>query len=178
MARGGLMQLVQLYNVYMMIRSFTLYPDKLAVGFFAGFIGLLVNDLLPLFIAVTVFEFVDFVTGVLKSVVVAKRTKKRFAFESVKAWRTIYKYVFILIGIVLADMLAQVLAKDGAERLRFANYFTAFCCGVEFWSFLENAAVISDHPLFRWLRKFMKFKVEDQLGMSFDDAQKEDEKTE
>lgn len=155
-----------------------LYWEKFAAGFFAGFVGLLVNDLLPLFIAVTVFEFVDFVTGVLKSAVVAKRTKKRFAFESVKAWRTIYKYVFILIGIVLADMLAQVLADGGDERLRFANYFTAFCCGVEFWSFLENAAVISDHPLFRWLRKFMKFKVEDQLGMSFDDAQKEDEKTE
>ena len=161
-----------------MIRTFTLYTDKLIVGFFAGFIGLLVNDLLPLFIAVTVFEFVDFITGVLKSAVVAKRTKQKFAFESIKAWRTIYKYVFILIGIVLADMLAQVLAEQTESRLRFANYFTAFCCGVEFWSFLENAAVISDHPIFRWLRKFMKFKVEDQLGMSFDDAQKEDEKTE
>ena len=159
-----------------MIRNFTIYPDKLAVGFFAGFVGLLVNDLLPLFIAVTVFEFVDFITGVLKSAVVSKRTKQKFAFESVKAWRTIYKYVFILIGIVLADMLSQVLSENMDSRLRFANYFTAFCCGVEFWSFLENAAVISDHPLFRWLRKFMKFKVEDQLGMTFDEAQKETEK--
>ena len=156
-----------------MIRHFTIYPDKLLVGFFAGFVGLLVNDLLPLFIAVTVFEFVDFITGVLKSAVVAKRTKQKFAFESVKAWRTIYKYVFILIGIVLADMLSQVLSETMDSRLRFANYFTAFCCGVEFWSFLENAAVISDHPLFRWLRKFMKFKVEDQLGMTFDEAKKE-----
>ena len=159
-----------------MIRHFTIYPDKLFVGFFAGFIGLLVNDLLPLFVAVTVFEFVDFITGVLKSAVVAKRTKQKFAFESVKAWRTIYKYVFILIGIVLADMLSQVLSENMDSRLRFANYFTTFCCGVEFWSFLENAAVISDHPLFRWLRKFMKFKVEDQLGMTFDEAQKETEK--
>ena len=159
-----------------MIRNFTIYPDKLAVGFFAGFVGLLVNDLLPLFIAVPVFEFVDFITGVLKSAVVAKRTKQKFAFESVKAWRTIYKYVFILIGIVLVDMLSQVLSENMDSRLRFANYFTAFCCGVEFWSFLENAAVISDHPLFRWLRKFMKFKVEDQLGMTFDEAQKETEK--
>lgn len=156
-----------------MIRTFTLYPDKLIVGFFAGFVGLLVNDLLPLFITVTVFELVDFITGVLKSAVIAKRTKQKFAFESVKAWRTIYKYILILIGIVLADMLAQVLSENMDSRLRFANYFTAFCCGVEFWSFLENAAVISDHPLFRWLRKFMKFKVEDQLGMTFDDAQKE-----
>lgn len=52
----------------------------------------------------------------------------------------------------------------------------AFCCGVEFWSFLENAAVISEHPVFRWLRKFMKIKVEDQIGMTFEEAKKDDEK--
>ena len=130
---------------------------------------------IPLFIMVTVFELVDFITGVIKSAVVAKRTKQRFAFESVKAWRTIYKYVFILIGIILAEMLDQTVANE--TRLRFANYFTAFCCGVEFWSFLENAAVISDHPLFRWLRKFMKFKLEDEIGMTFEDAKNEDIKS-
>lgn len=147
-----------------------LYWEKFAAGLFAGFVGLLVNDLLPLFIDVTVFVAVDFITGVLKSAVVAKRTKQKFAFESIKAWRTIYKYVFILIGIVLAEMLDQTVANE--SRLRFAKYFTAFCCGVEFWSFLENAAVISDHPLFRWLRRFMKFKLEDEIGMTFEDAQK------
>ena len=103
---------------------------------------------------------------------VAKRTKQRFAFESVKAWRTIYKFVFILVGIVLAEMLDQTVANE--SRLRFANYFTAFCCGVEFWSFLENAAVISDHPIFRWLRRFMKFKLEDEIGMTFEDAKKDE----
>lgn len=148
----------------------TLYPAKILAGILAGFLSVFVDNILPLFLMVTVFEFVDFVTGVIKSAVIAKRTKQRFAFESVKAWRTIYKFVFILVGIVLAEMLDKTIAVE--TRLRFANYFTAFCCGVEFWSFLENAAVISDHPLFRWLRRFMKFKVEDQIGMTFEDAKK------
>lgn len=152
----------------------TLYPAKILAGILAGFLSVFVENLFPLFITVTVFELVDFITGVIKSAVVAKRSGGRFAFESVKAWRTIYKFVFILIGIVLAEMLDRTLAID--TRLRFANYFTAFCCGVEFWSFLENAAVISDHPVFRWLRKYMRFKVEDQIGMSFEEAKKEDGK--
>lgn len=155
-----------------MIKTMTIYPAKILAGVLAGFLSMFVENLLPLFITVTVFEAVDFVTGVIKSYVVAERTKRRFTFESIKAWRTIYKYVFILIGIVLTEMLDQTIANE--TRLRFANYFTAFCCGVEFWSFLENAAVISDHPLFRWLRKFMKFKLEDEIGMTFEDAKKDE----
>ena len=150
---------------------FNIYPMKIAAGIMAGFASMFVENLLPLFVTVTIFELVDFITGVIKSGVVNKRNGKSFAFESIKAWRTIYKYVFILIGIWLAEMLDQTVTEE--TRLRFANYFTAFCCGVEFWSFLENAAVISDHPVFRWLRKFMKFKLEDEMGMTFKDAQDE-----
>jgi phage-related holin len=109
----------------------------------------------------------DFVTGCIKSAVVSKRKGGKFAFESVKAWRTIYKFVLILIGIVLAELLDQTFGNDG--RLKLANYFTAFCCGVEFWSFLENAAVISDHPIFRMLKKVMREKVEDQINATFED---------
>lgn len=157
-----------------MMVNFNLYPAKILAGLVAGFMAAFVQNLLPLFVAVTVFEAVDFVTGCIKSGVVAHRNHEKFAFESVKAWRTIYKFVFILIGVVLAEMLDAIIAED--TRLRFANYFTAFCCGVEFWSFLENAAVISDHPIFRWLRQFMKIKVEDQTGIDFDGVKKETEK--
>ena len=143
-----------------------LYPAKILAGLLAGFAAVFVDSLLPLFLTVTVFELVDFITGCIKSAVVAKRKKEKFAFESVKAWRTIYKYVFLLIGIVLCEMLDHVIVEEG--RLRFANYFTGFACGVEFWSFLENAAIISDHPLFRWLRKFMKLKVEETTGLTID----------
>ena len=150
---------------------FNIYPTKVAAGVVSGFISLAITNLLPLFIAVLVFEAVDFITGCIKSYVVAKRTGQSFSFESIKAWRTIYKIVFILVGIVLFEILDATISAD---RFRFANYFTAFCCGVELWSFLENAAVISDHPIFRWLRKFMKIKVEDQIGAKFDDMKKEE----
>lgn len=153
--------------------NFNLYSAKIIAGLVAGFFAVFVQNLLPLFIAVTVFETVDFVTGCIKSGVIAHRNHEKFAFESVKAWRTIYKFVFILVGVVLAEMLDAIIAEN--TRLRFANYFTAFCCGVEFWSFLENAAVISDHPIFRWLRRFMKFRLEDEIGMTFEDAKKDEE---
>ena len=150
-----------------------LYPAKIACGIVGAFFSIFIQNLLPLFIAVIVFEAVDFITGCIKSAVVAKRNGERFAFESIKAWRTIYKFVFILIGIVLAEILDTIIMDD---RLRLANYFTAFACGVEFWSFLENAAVISDHPVFRWLRKFMKLKVEDKLGADFEEMTKDEGK--
>lgn len=149
---------------------FNMYPAKVIVGIIAAALASLETNLLPLFLTVTVFEIIDFVTGVIKSYVTSKRKGERFAFESVKAWRTIYKFVFILIGIMLAEMLDHTIAAE--TRLRFANYFTGFCCGIELWSFLENAAVISEHPLFLWLRKFMKFKVEDQMGMTLEEAKK------
>lgn len=151
--------------------ALSIYPAKLLSGVLAGIASVFIRDLHPLFVAVCIFEITDFVTGVIKSAVVAKRAKQKFAFESVKAWRTIYKLVFILLGIVLAEMLDGLVSES---RLRFANYFAAFACGVEFWSFLENAAVISDHPVFRWLRKFMKIKVEDQIGMTFEEAKKDE----
>lgn len=147
-----------------------MYPAKVLCGLLVGSLSIFVDNLVPLFVSVLVFEAVDFVTGCIKSYVVSKRRKERFAFESIKAWRTIYKLVFILIGIVLAEMLDHTISAEG--RLRFANYFTAFCCGVEFWSFLENSAVISEHPVFLWLRQFMKFKVEDQIGMEIPEEPK------
>ena len=149
-----------------------MYPAKTLAGVIAGICTMCVENLLPLFITVIIFELMDFVTGVVKSAVVARRAGKKFAFESVKAWRTIYKFVFILMGIVLAELLDKTLAGEDV-RLRLANFFTAFCCGVEFWSFLENAAVISEHPIFRWLRRFMKEKVEGELGTTFEEAQPE-----
>lgn len=144
-----------------------MHPTKILAGVVAGFLGILTDNLLPLFVCVVVFEVMDFVTGVIKSAVVSKRKGERFAFESIKAWRTIYKFVFILVGIVLAELLDTTIAEQ--TRLRLANYFTAFCCGVEFWSFLENAAIISDHPIFRYLKRFMKEKAEDAIGAKFDD---------
>ena len=142
--------------------NYNIYPMKMFAGVMAGFASVWTEELRPLFIAVLVFECVDFVTGVMKSFVKARREGRNFAFESVKAWRTIYKVIFLLVGVALMEYLDRILAVEG--RLRFANYFTGFCCGVEFWSFLENAAEISEHQIFRYLKRFMKAKVEDEVG--------------
>ena len=139
----------------------TLYPAKLISGLLAGLLSVFVRNLLPLFVTVTIFEAVDFVTGVIKSYVVAKRTNQRFAFESVKAWRTIYKYVFILVGVFLAELLDKTLATE--IRLRLANYFMAFCCGVEFWSFLENASQLSESPMFVWLKQYVRRRIRKEV---------------
>lgn len=146
--------------------TFNLYPEKIISGLLAGVVGAFTENLFVLVCAAAIFEIVDFITGCWKSGVEAKAKGEKFAFESTKAWRTIYKAVFILVGIVLAEMLDDVMTEN---RLRLANYFTAFVCGVEFWSFLENAAVISDYPIFRWLRKFMKTKVEKELDTTFEE---------
>ena len=37
-------------------------------------------------------------------------------------------------------------------------------CGIEMWSFLENASVISDARIFAWLRNYVKRKVEREFG--------------
>ena len=144
--------------------SFNLYPLKIFVGGFTGFLSVFVEELMPLFFTVLFFEVVDFVTGLIKSAVVSKRKGEHFAFESIKAWRTIYKLIFLILGIVLCEMLDRALSLE--SRFRFANYFTVFCCGIELWSFLENAAVISDHPIFRALRKVMRVKIEEQIGLT------------
>jgi len=143
-----------------MYKTLTISTGQTLAGIIAGVMSYFVHNILPLVVCVIIFEAVDFVTGVWKSRVLAKRNGEKFAFESVKAWRTIYKIVFILAGIVLAEML-DVVTTD--YDLRLAHFFTAFCCGVEFWSFLENAAVISNHPIFRWLKKFMKERMKDQI---------------
>jgi len=156
--------------VMISLDNFNFYHEKVMSGLIAGAVGVFFDTLMPLFICVFIFEAIDFITGIMKSYVHAKRNGERFAFESIKAWRTIYKIVFILLGIVLSEMLDSIISE---ESLRLANFFTAFCCGIEFWSFLENAAEISEHPVFRWLKKFMKHKVENEIGESFDNMKEE-----
>ena len=57
--------------------TFNLYPAKMGMGLFAGFLSLCTENLFPLFVTVIVFEFIDFVTGVIKSGVVNKEKDSR-----------------------------------------------------------------------------------------------------
>lgn len=120
-----------------------------------------------------IFVAIDFVTGVWASYVRYKRAglRDKWGFESSKAWNTVFKLLFIMCGIYLAWRIDTDILHF--LNLRLANIFTGFVCGVEFWSYLENAAEISQHPIFRALKKVIKEKVDKELGFDTDITQHE-----
>lgn len=100
----------------------------------------------PLLIIALAFVAVDFLTGVLADRHKSHATGAKWHFESRKAWRTITKLSFVMAGIMLAWMLDSLLMP--LVNLRLANLFTGFVCGVEFWSYLENATTITGERRF------------------------------
>lgn len=118
----------------------------------------------PLILCASAFVAVDFVTGILASRKRARRAGRAWGIESRKAWNTVYKLCFVMAGIVLSWLIDSYVL--GFMGLRLANLFTGFVCGVELWSYLENAAEISEHPVFRGLKRYMKSRVEDALNGS------------
>ena len=115
-----------------------------------------------LILCAVIFIALDFITGVAASYKRAHRSGEPWGFESQKARATVVKLLCVMAGIVLAWLIdAYILSY---MNLRLANLFTGFACGVEFWSYLENAAEISDHPVFRWLKKYMKSKFDKAIG--------------
>lgn len=116
----------------------------------------------PLVCCALAFVCIDFATGIAASYKRACRANRPWAFESAKAWRTIYKLVFITAGIAMTWMIDTYILPFAG--LHLANLFTGFACGVELWSYLENAAEISEYPLFRGLKKLMKRKIDRELN--------------
>ena len=144
--------------------------------YISGAIGAIIAYFAPvrtLVIIALVFVTIDFITGCWASRERARRRQELWVFSSLKAWRTVYKAVFIMGGIMLAWMLDGVLAE--VVTLRLAMLFTGFVCGVEMWSYLENAAEISDHPIFRWVRNYTVHKLED-AGIDIEMHAKQDVK--
>ena len=115
----------------------------------------------PLISVATFFIVVDFITGVLASRAVAVREGREWWFESRKAWRTILKAGFVAIAIVMMWIVDHHVLEF--MQLNMAKLFTGFVCGVELWSFLENACRISDAPLFRYLRRYVRHRVRKEV---------------
>ena len=104
----------------------------------------------PLAATTVVFIGVDFLSGVAADRAAALREGRAWYFESCKAWRTM---AWLIDSCVLDFM-----------RLNLARLLTGFTCGVELWSFLENAAQLSDAPLFRWLRRYVHRRIRKEAG--------------
>jgi phage-related holin len=135
--------------------------SKYVSGIVAALIALLC-PITPLIITATFFVAIDFLTGILASYVAAKNSGQKWRLESRKAWRTVYKLCFIVTGIVMTWLVDSLVL--GFMELNLANLFTGFVCGVELWSFVENAATISQSKLFKWLSRWIKSKLRKEVG--------------
>lgn len=116
----------------------------------------------PLIATAMVFIAIDFITGIIASRTEAKRNNKPWRLESRKMWRTVVKAGFVALAIVMMWIIDTILL--GFMHLNLANIFTGFVCGVELWSFIENAARISGASLFEWLSRWFKRRISKELG--------------
>ena len=116
----------------------------------------------PMAATTAAFIGIDFLTGVAASRAVARREGRPWWFESAEAWRTVQKLALVATGIVMAWAVDRHVLDF--MDLHAARLFTGFACGVEFWSFLENAAQLSDAPLFRWLKRYVRRRMRKEAG--------------
>ena len=133
----------------------------------------MLSPLYPMLACAVVFILIDFATGLWAGRVRARRAGQRWKVDNIKAWRTAFKIWFTMVGIVMAGAIETHILDF--MTLNLAKIFTGFICGVEFWSFLENAAEITDYSVFRGLKKLMKKKVEDAIGCDLEEGKPNNE---
>ena len=134
---------------------------KYISGVVAALVALLC-PITPLVVTASVFIAIDFVTGIYASYVAACKEGRAWRIESRKAWRTINKLCFVVTGIVMTWLIDSFVLQF--MELHLANIFTGFVCGVELWSFIENAAIISQSSLFVWLGRWIKRRIGKEVG--------------
>lgn len=116
----------------------------------------------PLVATVVCCILADFVSGVAADRAAARREGRKWYFESREAWRTVEKLALTLTAVAMA-WLIDCCVLDFMQ-LHAARLFAGFTCGVELWSFLENAAQLSEAPLFRWLRRYVRRRIRREMG--------------
>ena len=132
--------------------------------YFSGCAAALValfSPAMPIVWCVVGFILFDFVTGVAASLAEARRSGERWYFESREAWRTVEKLGFTIIALLMAYTIDVVLLDF--MHLNLSRLFAGFVCGVELWSFLENACRISSSPLLRHLRAIVRTKLGEEV---------------
>lgn len=111
----------------------------------------------PLVWCVVGFISFDFLTGVLASRADARREGAEWYFTSSEAWHTAQKLGFTIIALCMAYLIDTQMLDF--MHLNLTKLFAGFVCGVEMWSFLENACRISDSSLLNYLRRWVGGKV-------------------
>jgi len=128
----------------------------------AAWVGALCAPIGPLVACAVIFISIDFFSGVAADRAVARREGRAWYFESRRAWRTVLKLGLAITAIAMAWLIDSCVLDF--MRLNIARLFTGFMCGVELWSFLENAAQLSEAPLFRFLRRYVRRRIGKEAG--------------
>ena len=126
----------------------------------AAGIAALFAPVVPLVWSLVAFIGIDFVTGVVASRAERRRAGEAWYFESREAWRTVEKLGFTIIALLMAYMIDTLMLDF--LGLNLTKLFAGFVCGVEMWSFVENACRISDAPLLRHVRRLVRVKLKEQ----------------
>ncbi|MEG1622340.1 MAG: phage holin family protein [Alistipes sp.] len=116
----------------------------------------------PLILCAILFIGMDFLSGVAADRAIAHQKGRKWYFESGQAWHTVLKIGFVLAAIVMAWLIDSCIL-DFLD-LKLAKLFTGFTCGVELWSFLENASQLSDAPIFTWLKRYVHRRIRKEVG--------------
>lgn len=124
-------------------------------------LGALFAPIGPLVVCASLFIGVDFLTGVAADRSRTRNHGQRWYFESRRAWRTILKAGFVWMAISMAWLLEHCVL--GFLTLHLAQLLCGFVCGVEMWSFLENAGELSDGPLFRAIRRIARNRIRKEV---------------
>lgn len=124
----------------------------------------------PVVLCALSFILIDFVTGVIASRCEAKQRCEEWYFSSHEAWRTIRKAGFVMLTIAMSWLIESCILDF--MTLNLTRIIAGAICGVEMWSFLENASVLSDAKIFEWLRNYVKRKVEREIGEYDEDEQR------
>lgn len=129
-------------------------------GCVAGLVALFA-PIVPLVWCVVGFIGFDFVTGVMASRADARRAGQAWYFESREAWRTVEKLGFTVVSLCMAYTI-DVVVLDFLN-LNLTRLFAGFVCGVEMWSFVENACRVSDAPLLRHIRRVVRQRIREEV---------------
>ena len=119
-----------------------------------------IKDIVHVMIAVI---FVDFFVGLWASY------RQGIGWKSEKMWRTIYK---LILAVLIIMLLYAMDTEMGIEAIKTYKAVAWVICGFEIWSILENAAVISNHRIFIFLRHYMHDRVEKISGINIKEDQK------
>jgi hypothetical protein len=84
--------------------------------------------------------------------------------KSSKLWKTLFKLFFVVLFIML------LYSMDAEFHIIELHRLVAWLIvGFEAWSILENMARITDHRIFRILKKFMEDRIEKQTGIDLNE---------